>query len=109
MKDQFSLFHRPANASVVRQISLLIALIGSSLIMLFPRASVADPASLVGNLVVSRYAHRATLLLDGRVLVEGGNTDQSCVTPTAELYDPTTKSRSLTGNLNVAREIHGTV
>jgi hypothetical protein len=47
-----------------------------------------------GNMTTSRAEHTATLLLDGRVLIVGG--DQ---TGTAELYDPVTGTFTLTGNM----------
>jgi N-acetylneuraminic acid mutarotase len=53
-----------------------------------------------GNLIGSRASHKATLLLDGRVLVAGGHI--GCITAklnTSELYDPATGQWTPTGNL----------
>ena len=49
-------------------------------------AELFDPASatffITGSMVKKRSGHRATLLLDGRVLITGGSDDNS-----AELYE----------------------
>jgi len=64
-------------------------------------AELYDPASgtfsVAGSMHVPRSGHSATLLADGRVLIEGG--DNSGFPPfTAELYDPVTKTFSTTGS-----------
>ena len=50
-----------------------------------------DPAtgrwSDAGSMLVGRYQHSATLLVDGRVLIAGGRTADGA-TAAAELYDP---------------------
>jgi hypothetical protein len=57
-----------------------------------PLAQIYDPASesfsRTGDLSIDRHSHTATLLLDGSVLIAGGNT--GCCTPvaTAEVYHP---------------------
>jgi large repetitive protein len=65
--------------------------------------------SITGSLNVARSIHTTTLLRDGKVLVAGGITgsvSQEFSTNTAELYDPATRTWSLTGNLNVGRDLH---
>jgi hypothetical protein len=70
-------------------------------------AELFNPASgtwsATGTMGEVRYAHVATLLRNGRVLVAGGfNTDPSGVTvplASAELYDPSSGSWSPTANL----------
>src|SRR5262245_43836650 len=47
-----------------------------------------------GDMTVARVNHTATLLLDGRVLIVGGDE-----TGTAELYDPATGTFKRTGNM----------
>jgi N-acetylneuraminic acid mutarotase len=61
--------------------------------------------------VLARFAHTATLLQNGKVLVTGGCTASNCSPDTAvsELYDPTSNSWSTTGNLNTARAGHTAV
>jgi len=73
-------------------------------------AELYDPStgiwSLTGSLKQARGAATATLLPDGQVLVAGGapNTANSLASlSSAELYDPTTGTWSLTGSLNVSR------
>jgi N-acetylneuraminic acid mutarotase len=64
--------------------------------------------ALTGNMVAARSQHTATLLRDGRVLVEGGDAPRRVglsLTPavSAELYDPVTRTWTATGNLTTAR------
>ncbi|HEV8484456.1 MAG TPA: kelch repeat-containing protein [Blastocatellia bacterium] len=61
-----------------------------------------------GELNIGRYAHTATLLPNGKVLVAGGRGSDACFTPTssAELYDPDSATWMPTGSLNTARFGH---
>src|SRR5438105_730712 len=56
-----------------------------------------------GSMSSSRAFFTATRLNNGKVLVAGGEYNQTQVsTATAELYDPRTGAWSLTGSMNVA-------
>jgi N-acetylneuraminic acid mutarotase len=67
--------------------------------------------STVGNLNVARVNGSAVLLADGTALVMGGCVAncQGATTPTAEIYHPTTRHWSLTGNMSTARAYFGAV
>ena len=59
----------------------------------------------LGNLSTARFAHTATLLADGRVLVAGGNGKEGALA-SAEVFDPATRRWSATGGLTTARVVH---
>lgn len=63
-----------------------------------------------GNMITPRFLHTATLLLDGRVLVAGGDSSYAAAGQTAEssaeLYDPTNGAFSPTGNMATPRDGH---
>jgi N-acetylneuraminic acid mutarotase len=77
--------------------------------------AVESPASAAtwspaGSMSIARGDHQATTLIDGRVLVTGGNSPASgnggYDTKLAELYDPATNSWSSTGSTNTGRAGH---
>jgi len=80
-------------------------------------AEIYDPASKsvsgTGWLLTPRSSHTATLLPNGKVLMAGGVTPIGSGfygdTATAELYDPTARTFTSTGNLNTARDGHAAV
>src|SRR5690349_18732902 len=53
-----------------------------------------------------RLRHTATLLRDGKVMVVGGENTVNDVLNSAELYDPATKTWTVTGSLSTARFAH---
>ncbi len=55
---------------------------------------------------MGRFAHTATLLMNGQVLVTGGTIDFSITTATAELYNPSTDSWTMTGSMQNRRYDH---
>jgi hypothetical protein len=61
--------------------------------------------SSTGSMATVRLFHTATLLLNGKVLVIGGCTTDSCTTAlsSAELYDPVTGTWTATGSMNTGR------
>ena len=62
--------------------------------------------TFTGSMHDARTLHTATLLLDGRVLVVGGQDASGNSLHSAELYDPNTGNWSLTGSLNEGRISH---
>ena len=70
---------------------------------------VAGSWSYTGNLNTARSNHTATLLLNGKVLVAGGHTDEWGQLNSAELYDPLTGVWSSTGNMQSAHVDHKAV
>ena len=58
-----------------------------------------------GSLATGRYAHTATLLPNGRVLVAGSWGDEG-ILASAELYDPASGTWTATGSLATARNLH---
>lgn len=66
--------------------------------------------SLISNMVAARGEHSATSLLDGRVLIAGGDgAPSSPAGRTAEIYDPATRRFSPTGSMNKLRAMHSAV
>jgi hypothetical protein len=68
-----------------------------------PRTGTFTPT---GSMTTGRNLHTATLLLDGRVLVTGGNDASGHSLASAELYDPKTGTFSPTGSMATARGFH---
>jgi hypothetical protein len=79
-------------------------LLAAALLGLTPASGAADTAghwTRTGDLNNARAGHTATRLLDGRVLVVGGDGLAS-----AEIYDPRTGSWAGTGSMSQARSNH---
>ena len=60
--------------------------------------------SYTGNLNTARWAHTATRLPNGNVLVAGGRGGDLFFLKSAELFDPAAGTWSITGNLNIVVE-----
>ena len=80
-------------------------------------AELYDPASgqfeLTGAMSVSRYAHTATRLPNGNILITGGFSGELVggqplpkALDTAEVYDPNTGTFTAAGTMSVARALH---
>jgi hypothetical protein len=67
-------------------------------------ALVAAGRAFTGRLITPRYAHTATLLPDGRVLVAGGYNNGPLTT--AEIYTPASGLWTPTGSMSTARSNH---
>jgi hypothetical protein len=59
--------------------------------------------SLTGSMSTARYAHTATLLSSGKVLIAGGIDANGASLASAELYDPAAGTWSTTGSMLTAR------
>ena len=59
-----------------------------------------------GSMTTDRFGHSATELVDGRVLIAGGNGFTTIVTNSAELYDPSSGTFTATGSMTVPRSGH---
>jgi hypothetical protein len=69
----------------------------------------AGTFSYIGTMTTSRFAHSATLLTNGQVLIAGGysSCSSTCTSdPTAELYDPVAGTFSTTPALSTGRAGH---
>ena len=80
--------------------------VGAAATMPGPRGDLAGTVSAIEPPGVERYAHTATLLPDGRVLLVGAETSDGTPLDTAEVYDPRTGHWSATGSLHEARAYH---
>jgi hypothetical protein len=73
------------------------------------RVSMARPSAAftptTGSMTVARYAHTATLLRSGLVLIAGGS-GESAALGSAELYNPTNQTFTATGSMTIARFGH---
>ncbi|CAF0866814.1 unnamed protein product [Rotaria sordida] len=58
-----------------------------------------------GSMNSSRTIHTQSVLLNGKVLVTGGN-DSNSIVNSAELYDPSTRTWTTTGSMNNTRQSH---
>jgi putative zinc finger protein/galactose oxidase-like protein/FecR-like protein/Kelch motif protein len=60
----------------------------------------------VGVMRAARFAHTATLLADGRVLIAGGRETRGGILASAEIFDPTTGRFTETGGMTTRRVGH---
>jgi hypothetical protein len=102
-------------ATLLSSGKVLIAGGGNSTSGELASAELYDPStgtfSTTGSMTDPRYSHTATLLNNGKVLVAGGygpmpTCSTAPVLNTAELYDPTTGTFTVTGSMNSPRFNH---
>jgi len=88
-----------SDISGMMRLGLLVAFV--ALVVVRPCQAGLDHFENTGSMTFAREGHAATLLTDGKVLVEGG--DGSGLT-SAELFDPTIGTWTLTGGTNSGRQ-----
>src|SRR5262245_2183622 len=93
-----------ANSSLSRVVVTLSLSLGVGLTLAQPCAAASFQFDATGSLHNARFAHTATLLPDGQVLVAGGYGQAQLVS--SELYDPPTGTWKKTGNLPIATDGH---
>ena len=71
-----------------------------------PTSAAAGTFTAVGNMTTARAAHTATLLLNGKVLIAGGEGDGFQALASGELYDPSTRTFTPTGSMITPRYGH---
>ncbi|CAF2984215.1 unnamed protein product [Rotaria sp. Silwood2] len=76
-------------------------------------AEIYDPSTgswtMTSNMTIARYWHTASILANGKVLVVGGvsySGNNSVLLNSAELYDPSTGSWTMTNNMTFQRSSH---
>jgi len=88
------------------QIVLALFLSGAGLVQMPRSAAASFVFENTGSLATARSEHTATLLLNGKVLVAGGEGSGHTFLASAELYDPATGTWTSTGRLLTARMGH---
>jgi hypothetical protein len=80
--------------------TILFLLLSLGLSVIGVQSSSGDPSTFsgTGSLATARYAHTATLLSSGKVLVAGGVDATNTPIASAELYNPATGDWSATGS-----------
>lgn len=97
VRNKANMFRLALNLCGVRLVWLVL------LLLLDTAASArAQGFVSVSDMTQPRATHAATLLLDGRVLIVGG--DGPAAPQSAEIYDPIARTFALTGGMAVARQ-----
>jgi len=79
-----------------------LALVWCIVVSLLSSPAWGQSFSVTGSLINARENQTATLLPNGKVLVAGGDYDNSAIA-SAELYDPATGNWTATGSLAACR------
>jgi hypothetical protein len=78
----------------------VVVVLGLALVL--NRALAQGSFTPTGSMITARYGHAAIRLLNGKILVVGGN-DGSSYLASAELYDPVSATFSPTGSMSAVR------
>ena len=100
-----SAWHKVRRLSRSLALMALLAILGTRMVW----AQSPGTFTAIGDMTTPRYHHRATLLLNGKVLIAGGRIAHSflgSITASAELYDPSTGTFTATGNMTTPRYFH---
>ena len=68
----------------------------------------ADSFTNTGSMNIARWAHTATILRNGEVLVAGGVCSSSCYLSSVEIFNPTNGTWLASSSMNMARFLHTT-
>jgi len=93
------------NALFRGTLMLLLLLLMLTRLNAIVHAQSAGTFTAIGNMTAPRAFHTATLLLNGQVLIAGGDSTAG-TTSSAELYDPTTQTFTPTGSMITPRVRH---
>jgi galactose oxidase-like protein len=88
---------------------ILRLLLGAAIHASMALAQSPGTFTATGKMITPRFLHTATLLLDGRVLIAGGDSSYAASTSaeaSAELYDPVTGTFAATGSMTAPRDGH---
>lgn len=85
--------------------SLITGSVTILLLLIAVSALAQSTFTATGSMNIPRFEHAATLLLDGKVLIVGGQITYACCngTNSAEIYDPMTDTFTPTGSMSTVR------
>ncbi|HEV8618578.1 MAG TPA: kelch repeat-containing protein, partial [Candidatus Udaeobacter sp.] len=89
-----------------RQLVALLSAGATLAIATFVSASTSTQVKNLDPLVVSRTAHVATALADGKILMTGGRDSAGNIVAVTEIFDPATETSTDSGTLNTPRVNH---
>ncbi len=87
-------------------LAAILAIVALAAVACGPNSSFPGTFTSTGSMINGRYAHTATLLTDGRVLVVGGQDSADSWLSSAELYNPKTGAFSIASSMKAARAGH---